>query len=196
MTCIVGVEGEAGLVWLGADSFVGCDDHADELATCKIVKLGETLWGLSGSLRFAQILTHGTELPDPDPAMTDDAYIFACIEALRCALGRRGYLNEHGEGGWGGEALLAYRGKLWRVQPDFSFYRSQRGFASVGAGQAAALGALAALKQIESSPRELVVKADATVGGVLAVEAKVLAARVAVVLVEVGQVVEVWVVVV
>lgn len=142
MTCIVGYEVRDGSVIFGADGFVGNDVSSSAESQPKFVKRGELVIAPGGSIRFAQVLFHGVTYPDPQPDEEDEAFIYRCVEEMRKALSAASYLDSDGDAGYGGEALIGYRGGIYRLGPDFGFFRHARGFDALGAGEQFALGSL------------------------------------------------------
>ncbi|MFN3200034.1 MAG: hypothetical protein ACE366_16680 [Bradymonadia bacterium] len=142
MTCIVGLEASDGRVIIGADSFVGNDVSSSIESQPKCARRGELIIAPGGSIRFAQILLHDVAYPDPQPGEEDEAFLYRCVEEMRKALSAANYLDQDGDAGYGGEALIGYRGGLYRLGPDFGFFRHKRGYDAIGTGEQFALGSL------------------------------------------------------
>lgn len=151
MTCIVGLETEHG-VWLGADSFSGNEgwrsvlDPGAKLFEVPHVPLAV---GIAGSWCLRQVFLQTRLL---DIVEDDEITLFGFAEAWRARAQALGF-NSAEDGATmtpnrgAAAALLAYRGRLWRLSGDWSLLKSPR-YDSVGAGGKYADGAMCATRTL------------------------------------------------
>ena len=84
----------------------------------------------------------------------DHAYIVvAFVEAMRELLKAKAVttVRENTESVWC--CLVGYKGKLYQMESDFNISSTARGFDAIGCGDAYALGAMIALKDLEPIQR-------------------------------------------
>ena len=151
MTCLVALERE-GRVWVGSDSFLGTDDVRDVGDRPKWFRRSGVFVGYAGSLRAAQVVENFATFRRRDNGEADLAYrvggvAAGCRKALNAARVRLSTA----------EFLLAYRGRAYTLQNDYSVVRSSHGYVSIGAGSEIANGALAVLAE-DADPREVIDK--------------------------------------
>lgn len=159
MTCIVGLEAQ-GRVWLGSDSYAGSDVNKDILDRPKWFKKGALTFAFAGSFRAAQVVEHHVVIPAIKRNENHLSYIVMVVaKSLRKGLEEGGATIRKSGTPEGTETtfLLAFQGKLYLVQEDYSIVRSQRGFAAIGTGADFALGSMAALKS-RLSPKDAVLE--------------------------------------
>jgi ATP-dependent protease HslVU (ClpYQ) peptidase subunit len=115
----------------------------------KIFVKGKMMFGVAGSFRILQLLRYVFEIPKHPKGMDDLEYMCSIFvnefkECLKQSESFRVY-NE-GEVTFDSAIIAAYKGKLFKIEEDFSVFESSR-FMSVGCGEDYALGALFALEQ-------------------------------------------------
>lgn len=128
---------------------------ADEMqgrpsALNKIFRIGEFLFGCSGSIRMMQLLQYSLEIPQQQEGISDERYMVTVfIESVRDCLREGGFSrNESGEE-FGGEFMVAYRDRVYEIYDDFQVSHWKDGLAAVGAGKYYALGAMSALSHLK-----------------------------------------------
>lgn len=142
MTCVVGLV-DNGKVWMGADSMSASTSlYADTCVFPKIVKVKGCLIGYTTSWRMGQLLAHSLKLPPIKNKnilkyMTKD-FINAVLKSFK--KGR--WLVEENSQVEGGTFLVGIKGRLFRVQDDFSVIEGACGFDAVGCGDDIAKGAM------------------------------------------------------
>lgn len=158
MTCIVGlVSGET--VFLGADS-VGADGNWGKSIRKdpKIYSVGEFTIGFTSSFRMGQILGYSLHPPAHPEGMTVEEYLCTLfVDHVRDALKTKGYMTINSNNEAGGVFLLAYKGRLFRIDSDLQVGENACGFDAIGCGGSIALGALNVTQ--EMSPEKRVLKA-------------------------------------
>jgi hypothetical protein len=144
MTCIIGFK-HKGTAYIGADS-LGSNGHTKAVYdTPKLFERHGILFGYTTTYRFGQILQH--HLPEVVSKLDGYAYIVQCIvPAIRSCLAEHGAKGSDKGIEFGGEAILGYKGEIYRLQNDFSVLRHTNGIAVVGSGTEVATGAMMALK--------------------------------------------------
>lgn len=152
MTVIVALEAD-GRVHVGTDSYVGTEEDRDRGVDPKWFELGSgaVLAAYAGDLRAAQVTRHHAKVRAPTTREREDPERYltrVVVPGVRRALDGEGALARSPSSGesMGAELVLAFAGRAWVVQADFSLVRSARGYIAAGAGCYAALGALAALR--------------------------------------------------
>lgn len=166
MTCIVGlIKGKN--VWLGGDS--AATDGALRRTIIKDPKVfikGEIGFGCCGSPKVMDALAHGIQFPEQDPGSDDRAFLVnTLVPAIRDGLVRLDAAGKNTSpfgGGtdvqFEGELLLAYRGKLYKLQCNFQLVQSSEDFCTSGSGSELALGSLQATRNVRN-PKKRILKA-------------------------------------
>ena len=96
---------------------------------------------------MGQILQYALKVPDHDPRVSVERYLATTfIDAVRQCLKEKGWARKHNESEWGGEFLLGYRGRLFKVDNDYHVGEPLDGIDAVGCGYQIAQGALYASK--------------------------------------------------
>lgn len=169
MTCIVGlVDGKN--VWLGGDR-AATDGNLNRtlLKEPKIFLKGEVGFGVCGSPKVMDALKHGIDLPTQ--AGNDDRkfLVTELVPAIRdglVELDAAGESNSPFGGGSGityeGELLVAYRGKLYKLQGNFQLIEGEEKFESVGSGSKLALGSFESTKSVWSAKKRILMALEAS----------------------------------
>jgi hypothetical protein len=142
MTCIVGLIRE-GTVLMGADSGCLSGWSLIEAAEPKLFRLGEMLIGDSGSVRAGQILRYFVK---PASIVGEDLHgylVRELSEPFRRAMKDCGIETPAKDGQSWGEALIALRGRLFRMESDFAITSAANSaYMAVGGASDIALGAM------------------------------------------------------
>jgi ATP-dependent protease HslVU (ClpYQ) peptidase subunit len=153
VTCIVGVEHE-GEVFIGGDS-AGVAGWALSLrADEKVFRNGPFIMGFTTSFRMGQLLRYSLGVVEQTDEQDD--YEFMCttfVNAVRACLKDGGLAKIENGVEEGGCFLVGYRGALYSVEDSFQVGRTQRGYHAIGCGDDVAIGALAALRDIDPEKR-------------------------------------------
>jgi len=144
MTCIVAIIHPDGSIHMGADSAASNSNH--EIRTRKdpkIYKVGEFLFGFTGSFRMGQILGYKFSAPEHRPDHSIEKYMHTdFIDYVRELFHVNGYAqNESGKES-GGFFIVGYRGRLFGVQSDYQIEERTTPYTSIGSGSEVALGSL------------------------------------------------------
>lgn len=186
MTCVVGIA-HSGQVWIGADSLAGDSQrYAIEYRVApKVFKLKDRmLIGYTTSFRMGQLLQYRLTLPDHPDSMSDEEYLHCdFIDAIRNLFKSHGFASVKENKEEGGQFLVGYRQKLYRVDSEFTIAQLSRCFDAVGSGEHYALGALYVLERhapyrdwLDETPRVITqaigaaAEFSAYVGGAVTVE--------------------------
>ena len=142
MTCIVGIA-HKGRVYIGGDSagVAGYDivTRSDE----KIFPNGDFLFGFCGSFRMGQLLRYALVPPSKEEGQDIYAYMVTrFIDAVRECLKAGGYASKDKEVEEGGDFLVGYNGRLFRIESDYQVGESSNGYDAIGCGESYALGSL------------------------------------------------------
>ncbi|MFT3850477.1 MAG: hypothetical protein QM739_17905 [Propionivibrio sp.] len=154
MTCIVGIVDD-GVVWMGGDSAGVCGYSITSRRDPKVYRVGEFLFGYSGSFRMGQVLGYGFAPPHHGEFIDVDRYMRTVfIDALRATLKGAGFAqNNSGTEEISGAFLVGYRGRIFCVEPDYQVAERLDAFDAIGCGSDIALGSLYATKDITPPDR-------------------------------------------
>jgi len=156
MTCIVGlVDGKN--VWLGGDrAATGGGLDRTIIKHPKIFIKANVGIGVCGLPKVMDALQHAIEFPVQSAGEAKAFLVSELIPALREGLKKLECTEEHnGQQYFHGALLIAYRGELHELEGNFQLVESAKGFASVGSGSPAALGALRASRGKGSAKKRL-----------------------------------------
>ena len=162
MTCIVGLE-HKGSVYLGADSAISDDSTITTIdPTEKLFHLNDSkiCIGACGSLRLMQAIKYGFAFTKDDVLYEKNDTKFLVdnfVEILRTHLENKNILVDNGLPN--SNLLLAFNKQLWVIDTELQVYRSLTGYAAIGTGAVAALGALEALRDVDVLPEEKIYRA-------------------------------------
>jgi len=158
MTCVVGLL-DKGDVWMGADGATSNGWITHQSCYKKMYRRDAALFGVSGSWRGSQLMQYALRIPKRDVGESLEKYMYIdFINALRGCFEDGGHTKkEDGVETVGTNALIAYAGRLFRLDSDLHLGESLDDFDAVGSGYQVALGSLAT--SIGRPPRERVMLA-------------------------------------
>ena len=157
MTCIVALE-HSGAAWIASDAFMGSAHMRDATDRPKFFARGGMAIGYAGSFRVAQLIEHRAQFRARASGEDVQRYLVTEVaRKIRSLLRREGasITDSHGTDSQDADFIVCLRGEVWTLQEDYSVIRSAHGFAAIGAGQAFALGALAATPKMDPRRRLL-----------------------------------------
>lgn len=153
MTCIVGIVGDDGIVYLGGDS-AGANVDTYSIINRKDPKVfnkGPYIIGYTSSFRMGQILMYNWKAPDNPIGMEDFEFMVSKFaESVRSCFKEFGYSICENNKEKAGEFLVGYRGQLYKVEADYQIAMTHDSFMSVGCGQELAIGAMHAIEETEN----------------------------------------------
>lgn len=161
MTCIVALKGDDNRVYLGGDSLD--EDHRGVVSVRKdkkIFKLNAMGIGFTTSWRMGQIIRHHAS--GLDPYTDEDEYDIVAsvfVEQIRDLFDQYGWKTIENGIEYGGVFLIAYRGRIFHVDDDFSVGEPELEYWSVGSGSRFALGSLHTTSTLSMNPKERVIRA-------------------------------------
>lgn len=143
MTCIVAAKAADGSVVMGCDS-AGSDGWALYiLRDPKIYRVGGMLIGFTSSFRMGQLLGHSLSVPEHHSDVPLEKYMATTfMDAVRRCLKDGGYAKRENDVETGGVFLVAYKGRIFQVQENFSVIENGRDYDACGSGYMLALGSL------------------------------------------------------
>jgi len=144
MTCIIGFEDKVNnKVFIGADSCASNGWNYNLVAEPKVFVKGKFIFGYTSTFRFGQLLQYKLEIPYHRDDKSDYDYLVSeFVEAIRKCLKDNGHVEIKNSVEEGGFCLIGYKGKLYKLQGDFSLLRNTDGFDAVGCGEIAARTAM------------------------------------------------------
>ncbi len=111
----------------------------------KIYAVDKMLIGFTTSFRMGQLLGYKLKVPDHDPRLDVAKYMATeFVDACRTCLKEGGWASKEKESEQAGVFLVAYRGRIFRVDSDYQVGESIHDFDAVGCGEDLALGSLLA----------------------------------------------------
>jgi len=141
MTCIVGVV-DNGRVVIGGDSAGSDGWHIEIRADSKVFTVGPYAMGFTTSFRMGQLLRYQLKVGAPDTWDVDRFMSTTFVDAVRTCLKDGGWAKDDSGREVGGKFLVGVGGRLYTIDSDYQIGVSSCGYAAVGSGYLAALGAL------------------------------------------------------
>ncbi|WP_195966850.1 hypothetical protein [Clostridium sp. 1001283B150210_160208_E6] len=152
MTCIIGyVDKKKKKTYLGCDS-LGSDGfikiYREDKKIFKPTKNSNFLLGFTSSYRMGQILMYSDIFPTEKEIEYEDIVVDHkwMVTEFIPSVKKIFKDNNYGKDDKGGNFLVAYKDKLFEIEPDFQVGESKIEYASVGCGEYHAYGSLFALK--------------------------------------------------
>ncbi len=146
MTCIAGIVKD-GTVWIGGDSAGVGGWYSSVRADRKVFRNGPMIIGFTTSFRMGQLLEYRLKVPPRADNQDVFAYMVTdFIDAVRDCLKVGGFAAKNSETEKGGDFLVGYEGRLFRICDDYQVGENADGIDSVGCGSDLALGAMYALR--------------------------------------------------
>ncbi len=155
MTCIAGLVHE-GKVYIGGDSagVAGLDLIVRKAP--KVFALGEFVIGFTTSFRMGQILQYAFTPPQRHPSKDVMAFMVTeFIAGIRQAFKDQGFATKNMEGEIGGEFLVGYQGRLFRIFSDYQVAENECGYDACGCGESYAQGVFFATPGMQPGDRVL-----------------------------------------
>ena len=146
MTCVVAYIDKNRNIHMSADSNgSNVSYHTKiELATSKIFKRDNMLFGFTTSFRMGQLLEHIIVFPEREEGLSDYEYLIKqFIPVVRKAFLDEGYMLSTEKSG--GNFVIGWNGRLYNVESDFSVFMLTNDYVSIGSGSDIAHGAIEAL---------------------------------------------------
>ena len=150
-------------VYLGADSYCGDGNSIDICDTPKIYKINNFGVGICGNIKCELILekTLKRVLKRKSLKITRDWIVFELSNLIKEEMIKEKILDEvNGKLSMPESAFIfAYNGEAYYLQDDFSVWRSNLGYTSIGDGALYAKAAMEVLKDLDLKPQKKVEKA-------------------------------------
>lgn len=143
MTCIAGVVGRDGQLYMGADS-AGVSNYMVHIRSDrKVFVRQKMIFGFTSSFRMGQLIQYRLKIPDHPKRMSDHEYLSTrFVDAIRYCFKEGGYCKKEHDREEGGVFLLGYRKHLYHIDSDFQVGLRDDGIDSVGSGGEVAMGSL------------------------------------------------------
>lgn len=141
---------------MGADSQCTAGYNARTLKESKIVRVGEFLIGQTGDLRLLNLLRYRFRVPARQEGQDDLHYLnTSFVDALRSCFKDAGFATTtNGQDSMDGALLVGWRGRLFKIGPNYCILETATPYFAVGCGDDFAVGALTALEGQEMAPEE------------------------------------------
>lgn len=155
MTVIAAIKTED-RIYLGSDKQATLWNMPSNLAGAKIFEKGGILFGITGTVRFLDLLQHSLTIPKHDPDIDVHAYMVTKFaDAIRTCLRNANALEKKDEvETTPGYAIIAYRGRLLTIYADCGVSEYDRPYAAIGSGGEIALGSLCTTETYDIPPKE------------------------------------------
>lgn len=146
MTAIVGLVND-GIVWMGADSFIGSDEEVDLMEESKIYRVGPMIMADAGKLSPGQLIHYKwTAPPYPTKGTGDRAMIYLCrdvMPSLKSFFTEEGVEDEKDDEGnpEGISILIGMEDRLFEIN-SWGVTESRHKFAAIGSASDVARGSL------------------------------------------------------
>lgn len=141
MTCIVGIQHADG-VSIGGDSAGSNGWHISIRGDQKVFTRGPYVMGFTTSFRMGQLLRYRLDVGAPDTWDVDRFMATTFMDAVRECLKVGGFATVKDGAEVGGQFLVGVGRRLYVIDADYQIGLPQDGYAAVGSGYMAALGAL------------------------------------------------------
>jgi ATP-dependent protease HslVU (ClpYQ) peptidase subunit len=155
MTCIVGFIDKINKnMYMGGDS-AGVDDRYNlrSRKDVKVFQKEDMLIGYTSSFRMGQLLRF--KLKIPKIKKNQDVYEYMCTDfsdSVRKVLIDNGYAKIESNNESFGDFLVAYKGRLFKIEEDLQIAENNYPYNSCGCGENYALGAILALDFYTRTP--------------------------------------------
>lgn len=149
MTTVVAIETDDGVEWAW-DSQTTQGHRAGVNTREKVFRNGKLVFGHAGRVRDGQVIEQA-KLPQPKGIVRVEHWVVTeLVPAIQHALEKAGRLETvNTQVEYDSEFLVAVRGEVYRIGPDFGATRSVSGYNAIGSGSAYALGAMFAWDDLE-----------------------------------------------
>jgi ATP-dependent protease HslVU (ClpYQ) peptidase subunit len=155
MTCIVGIKHSRGVLMAADSAGVGGLEISTRLDR-KVFPNGEFVIGGTSSFRMLQLLRYA--FVPPKRHADDDVMRFMVVDfvdAVRNCLKAGGFATRDREAESGGDFLVGYSGRLFRIWDNYQVAEADRDYEACGCGEAYARGALFANAELPPEERAL-----------------------------------------
>lgn len=162
MTCIIALK-ENNNIFIGADSLGTSDSFIYNRADSKIIRNGEFLIGVAGSIRTRQILQYMNF-----PKCNDwDIEKYMCtnfIDSIRNSIYNVGNMQERDGIQFTDDSdiIVIFRDRIFKIEVDFQVAWNQEPYMIIGSGTQVATGAMEILLDMNLSSKDKIFKAITT----------------------------------
>ncbi len=142
MTCIVGLIHDD-KIWMGGDSAGANRTRLTVRKDPKVFINGDMIMGFTSSFRMGELLQYKLRLPIKHQGIDIYKYMVTdFIDAVRECLSKGGYSEKDKEVEKGGEFLVGYKGRLFKIASDYQVGESIHPYDACGSGEDLALGVM------------------------------------------------------
>ena len=162
MTCVLGIVHNDRICLCADSASAGGWWKLELRKDPKVFRIGNMLIGFTTSWRMGQILRYQLELPEYHASTdTHEWMVTNFIEAVRECLKTGGFSNVKDNVETGGDFLVGFSGKLFKIEDDFQVGETLKNYAAVGCGADLALGSLYATSRMKSVRRRAEIALEA-----------------------------------
>jgi len=161
MTAIAGIVTPNNEIWIGGDRAASNRWTIQSKRSPKVFRIGEFLFGGSGSIRAIQVAQYSFSPPTPNEGEDVMHYMASSfIRSLRQAMeNARSTQNHNGEESIGTNFMVAYRKRLFTIYSDYQVMETSTGYAAIGSGAEVCLGSLHATESTKLKARTRIERA-------------------------------------
>ena len=136
MTCIIGMVGQKGKVYVGGDSFAGASWDKSIRLDEKVFKKKGMVFGFTASYRMGQLLRYSLKIPKHPKGMDTYKYMVTkFIDSVRKCFEDGGFEED-------ATFIVGYAGKIFTIYSDFQVAEDSALISAVGCGGDIARGAM------------------------------------------------------
>lgn len=162
MTCVAGVVGKDGRVWLMSDSAASNNGGLWLMRDSKVWTHGELALGMAGSFRGRDILQSKMSLPEVPPGINAEHWLRTVfVDEVRKLFKDNGFetSTSHGQQTTQTYLLVGLRARLFIMRDDFGLGEEILDWTAIGSGAAEAAGSLFTSSRFIEDPLERLTEA-------------------------------------
>jgi ATP-dependent protease HslVU (ClpYQ) peptidase subunit len=129
---------------MGCDSAISSETETQVLSNSKIIKKGEMLIGVTGSMRGLQLLEYSWIFPEQPKEMSDTEYIYSYITtSIKEVFFEHQYcVTLNAQENQEDQFLIGYKGKLYLLDTNYQIFELDSKYVSIGSGSSFSYGSL------------------------------------------------------
>jgi len=154
-TCIVGLV-HKNKVYMGGDSAGVSGSRTVTRSDPKVFKKDKMIFGFSSSFRMGQLLRYKLWIPDRDKSVDTYEYMVTrFIDSVRDCFKQNGFSSIINNEESGGQFLVGYEKKLFRIDHDFQVGFYTYPYNCIGCGEEIALGSMFSTEKMKDPKKRI-----------------------------------------